>query len=68
MRIKDRKRHILVDHLGLMIAGAVGAGSCTDRNGLDALCGLNRNRIKLPRQVYADLGYCEEDMKSRLAE
>lgn len=40
---------------------AVGAANCTDRDGLDALCGLNRGRIKLPRKVYADLGYSGDD-------
>ena len=28
--IKGRKRHLLVDLLGLMIAAAVGAANCTD--------------------------------------
>jgi hypothetical protein len=46
-----------------MIAAAVGAANCTDRDGLDALCGLNKTRIKLPKKVYADLGYSGEDMK-----
>lgn len=50
-----------------MIAAAVGAANCTDRDGLDALCGLNKNRIRLPKKVYADLGYGGEDMKNRMA-
>ncbi len=50
-----------------MIAAAVGAANCTDRDGLDALCGLNRGRLKLPRKVYADLGYNGDDMKYRMA-
>jgi len=65
-RIKGRKRHILVDHLGLMIAAAVGATNCTDRDGLDALCGLNKARIKLLKKKYADLGYSGEDMRNRM--
>jgi transposase len=50
-----------------MIAAAVGAANCTDRDGLDALCGLNKSRIGLPKKVYADLGYSGEDMKNRMA-
>jgi putative transposase len=50
-----------------MITGVVGAASCTDRDGLDALCGLNKNKLQLPRKVYADLGYGGEDMKERMA-
>jgi len=46
-----------------MIAAAVGAASCSDRDGLDALCGLNKSRVKLPKKIYADLGYSGEDMK-----
>ncbi len=50
-----------------MIAAAVGAANCTDRDGLDALCGLNKSRVRLPKKVYADLGYTGEDMKNRMA-
>jgi len=34
---KDRKRHILVDHLGLLISAEVSAGNCGDRDGLQVL-------------------------------
>jgi hypothetical protein len=56
-KINGRKRHVLVDHLGLIIAGAVGAASRTDRDGLDALCYLSRNKTVMPKKVYADLEY-----------
>jgi putative transposase len=49
-----------------MIAAAVGAANCTDRDGLDALCGLNANRLKLLKKIYADLGYSGEDMRERI--
>ena len=49
-----------------MIAAAVGAANCSDRDGLDALCGLNKTRVKMPRKVYADLGYSGEDMRDRM--
>ena len=51
-----------------MIVAAVGAGNCSDRDGLDALCGLNKTRIKLPKKVYADLGYSGEEMQERMAQ
>lgn len=51
-----------------MIAGAVGAANCSDRDGLDALCGLNRRRIKGVKKVYADLGYSGAEMKARMLE
>lgn len=50
-----------------MIAAAVGAANCTDRDGMDALCGLNKSRIGLPKKVYANLGYSVENMKNRMA-
>jgi transposase len=56
----------LVDHLGLMICGAVGAASCTDRDGLDILCWLNKDKASLPGKIYADLGYAGEDMQLRM--
>ena len=49
-----------------MIAAAVGAANCTDRDGLDALCGLNKSRTKSLKKVHADLGYNGKDMKNRM--
>lgn len=49
-----------------MICGVVGAANCTDRDGLDALCWLNKDRTPLPRKVYADLGYNGEDMRVKM--
>lgn len=56
-----------MDHLGLIISGVVGAASCTDRDGLDALCYFAKDKkIELPEIVYADLGYRGENMKLQL--
>jgi len=33
-KIKGRKRHILEDHLGLLISAVISSGNCGDRNGL----------------------------------
>ncbi len=49
-----------------MIAAAVGAANCTDRNGLDALCGPNKRRIKSLEKMYVDLGYSGKDMQNRI--
>lgn len=50
-----------------MISGVVGAASCSDRDGLGALCYFAKNKgSPLPRKVYADLGYSGEDMRQRL--
>lgn len=57
----------MVDHLGLIITAAVGAASCTDRDGLEILCYFNREkRLELPRKVYADMGYSGKDIQMRL--
>nr|NGY94562.1 hypothetical protein [Neochlamydia sp. AcF84] len=36
-KVKDRKRHIVVDHLGLFLAVVVSSAACSDRDGLKAL-------------------------------
>lgn len=57
----------MVDHLGLIISGVVGAASCSDRDGLDALCYFAKSKgAWLPKKMYADLGYSGDDMKERL--
>jgi len=55
----------LVDHLGLIITAVVGAASCAERDGLEALFCLRPKGQKLPAKVIADQGYCGEDMKVR---
>ena len=57
----------MVDHLGLIITGVVGAASCTDRDGLDALCYLSKNKTAMPKKVYADLGYSGKAMQERMS-
>ena len=51
-----------------MIAAAIGAANSSDRDGLDVVCALNKNRIKLPKKIYADYGYSGENMKDRMAQ
>lgn len=47
---------------------AVGAANCTDRDGLEALCGLNKNKLKSVEKIYGDLGYGGEATRERIAE
>ena len=49
-KIKGRKRHILVDHLGLLIAAVISSGNCGDRDGLEAL--LYFNSGKYPNKIF----------------
>lgn len=63
-KIKGRKRHILVDHLGLLIAGVISAASCGERDGLDILLYYHQEK-KMPQKIFADQGYTGEDMRDR---
>lgn len=55
--MSGRKRHILVDTLGMVLAVAVHAASIQDRDGAKLL--LNRVRGRFPRveRLFADGGY-----------
>jgi putative transposase len=60
-KIKGRKRHILVDTLGLLIAVVVTAASTEDRLGLIALLtGYFAAGVKRLRKVWVDGGYRAE--------
>jgi putative transposase len=60
-KIKGRKRHILVDTLGLLIAVVVTAASTEDRLGLIAvLTGYFTAGVKRLRKVWVDGGYRAE--------
>lgn len=57
-RVKGRKRHILVDTLGLIIAVVVTAANVDDRQGLMALMrGYFINGVKRLRKIWVDGGY-----------
>jgi putative transposase len=60
-KIKGRKRHILVDTLGLLIAVVVTAASTEDRLGLIALLtGYFAQGVKRLRKLWVDGGYRAE--------
>jgi putative transposase len=55
--VKGRKRHILVDTLGLLIAVVVTAASVQDRDGAKQLLGILRHWFTRLRCVWADGAY-----------
>ena len=65
--MKGRKRHILVDHCGFLIAGVISAGNCSDRDGLEALLNFHYRKKKLPKKVFADQEYSGINIKQRVA-
>lgn len=56
-QIKGRKRHILVDTLGLLIAVVVTAASVQDRDGAKRLLGMLRHWFTRLRCIWADGAY-----------
>lgn len=58
-KVKGRKRHIIVDTLGLLLAVVVHAGCIQDRDGAKLV--MEKLKGKFPRLscIFADGGYCE---------
>ena len=56
-KINGRKRHILVDTLGLLLRGIVHPASVQDRDGLAALLTRIRRRFPFLALILADGGY-----------
>lgn len=56
-KINGRKRHLVVDCLGLLLAAAVTPASTTDRDAATAILPALRNRFRTLRLVWADSGY-----------
>ena len=65
-KIKGRKRHLLTDTAGFLIAGIVHA-SIQDRDGAPALLQLIRSAFPWLRHVFADGGYAGQKLKKALA-
>jgi putative transposase len=55
--IKGRKRHILVDVLGLLLAVVVTRADVQDRDGARTLLGILRHRFTRLRLIWADSAY-----------
>lgn len=56
-KIKGRKRHLLVDTLGLVIAGLVTSAAIQDRDGARSLLRWLRHHASRLRLIWADGGY-----------
>ena len=65
-KIKGRKRHLLTDTAGILIAGIVHEASIQDRDGAPALLGLIRSAFPWLRHVFADGGYAGNKLRNTL--
>lgn len=64
-QIKGRKRHLLVDTLGLILAVVVTAANCGDRQGLQALLReYFAQGVRRLRKLWVDRGYAGEALKA----
>ena len=59
--IKGRKRHLLVDTLGLVLGVAVTPASCPEREGARAVLGRVTDWLTRLRRLWVDGGYSGED-------
>ena len=66
-QIKGRKRHILTDTTGLLIAAIVHAADIQDRDGAPALLGTIRSAFPWLRHVFADGAYAGDKLETALA-
>ena len=66
-KIKGRKRHILTDTGGLLVAAIVHEASVQDRDGAPALLGAVRALCPWLRHVFADGGYAGDQLIAALA-
>ena len=65
-KIKGRKRHLLTDTAGILIAGIVHEASIQDRDGAPALLGLIRSAFPWLRHIFADGGYAGNKLRNAL--
>ena len=56
-KVNGRKRHILVDTLGLLLVVVIHAANIQDRDGLALVCRRLRRRFPWLRLIFADGGY-----------
>ncbi len=65
-KIKGRKRHILTDTLGFIVAAVVHAADIQDRDGAPAVLAEARYRFPWLRHVFADGGYAGKKLRGAL--
>ena len=66
-KIKGRKRHILTDTTGLLVAAIVHTAGIQDRDGAVSLLASIRSAFPWLRHVFADGGYAGDKLKTALA-
>lgn len=66
-KIKGRKRHLLVDTMGLLIAAVVHRADIQDRDGAPLLLATMRHAFPWLRHVFADAAYAGRKIKQGLA-
>jgi transposase len=66
-KIKGRKRHLLTDTAGTLIAGLVHEANIQDRDGAPMLLALVRYAFPWLRHIFADGGYGGAKLKTALA-
>jgi transposase len=66
-KIKGRKRHILTDTNGLLVAATVHAADIQDRDGAAPLLAAIRRPFPWLRHVFADGGYAGAKLETALA-
>ncbi len=62
-----RKRHILTDTLGLLLAVSVHSASLQDRDGAEALLREARRSFPFVERIFADAGYQGRKMEAAVA-
>ena len=62
-KIKGRKRHLLTDTLGLLLAAVVHVASIQDRNGADVVVAAGLAKVPTITKIYADEGYAGQCKK-----
>ena len=67
LQINGRKRHLLVDTIGLMVAAIVHRADIQDRDGAPLLLATMRSAFPWLRHVFADAGYAGEKLRQALA-
>jgi transposase len=66
-KIKGRKRHLLTDTIGLVVAATVHEASLQDRDGAVPLLASIRSRLPWLRHVFADGAYAGAKLEAALA-
>jgi transposase len=66
-KVKGRKRHILTDTMGLLVAAIVHTADIQDRDGAPLLLASIRNRLPWLRHVFADAAYAGDKLEQALS-